>query len=66
VCEGAFVQVRDELDTFLWECGSGRELREKVFGVDIQHAAHLNVYETVPQMRDGYLMPIRIMPELEK
>lgn len=57
VCEGAFVQVRDELDTLLWECGSGRELREMGFGVDVQHAARLNEYEMVPCMRDGYLKP---------
>ena len=58
VCEGAFVQVRDELDTLLWACGSGRELREIGFGVDVQHAARLNVYEMVPCMRNGYLGPI--------
>ena len=56
VCEGAFVQVRDELDALLWECGSGRELGEMGFGMDVQHAARLNAYETVPHMRDGYLV----------
>lgn len=54
VCEGAFVQVRDDLPAMLWECGSGRELREKGFGIDVQHAARLNAYETVPHMRDGH------------
>ncbi len=58
VCEGAFVQVRDELDAVLWECESGRELREKGFGRDVEHAARLNVYETVPCMRDGCLESI--------
>lgn len=53
-CEGAFVQVRDDLHAMLWECGSGRELREKGFGMDVQHAARLNVYETVPHMRDDH------------
>lgn len=56
VCEGAFVQVREELDSILWECESGRELREMGFGVDVQHAARLNMYETVPQMREGHLV----------
>ncbi len=55
VCEGAFIQVRDDLHSLLWECGSGRELREKGFGVDVQHAARLNVYETVPHMRANRL-----------
>lgn len=53
-CEGAFVQVRGELHAMLWECGSGRELREKGFGLDVQYAARLNAYETVPHMRDDH------------
>ena len=57
VCEGAFVQVRDDLDIILWECDSGRELREMGFGVDVQHAARLNAYETVPHMRDNHFEP---------
>lgn len=57
VCEGAFVQVRDDLDAILWECASGRELRQMGFGVDVQHAALLNAYETVPHLRDGCFEP---------
>ncbi len=57
VCEGAFMQVRDDLDSILWECASGRELREMGFGVDVQHAARLNAYETVPHMRDDHFEP---------
>jgi 2-phosphosulfolactate phosphatase len=53
-CEGAFVQVQDDLHAMLWECGSGRELREKGFGRDVQHAPRLNAYETVPHMRGSY------------
>lgn len=57
VCEGAFVQVRDDLPAMLWECGSGHELREKGFREDVQHAARLNAYETVPHMRDSHFAP---------
>jgi 2-phosphosulfolactate phosphatase len=62
VCAGAFVQVRDDLHTLLWECGSGRELREKGFGGGCParctlHAARLNAYETVPHMRDRHFEP---------
>jgi 2-phosphosulfolactate phosphatase len=53
-CEGAFRQVRDDLHAMLWECGSGRELREKGFGIDVQHAACLDVYETVPHMQGDH------------
>jgi 2-phosphosulfolactate phosphatase len=52
VCEGAFMNVRDDLDTILWECASGQELREIGFGGDVQHAARLNVYQTVPYLRN--------------
>lgn len=57
ICEGAFVQVRDELESILWDCGSGRELRAKGFSTDIRHAARLNIYQVVPYMRDGRLEP---------
>jgi 2-phosphosulfolactate phosphatase len=59
VCEGAFVQVRDDLDAILWECASGRELRQIGFGMDVQHAARLNVYETVPHLHEGRFEPFR-------
>ena len=56
-CEGAFVQVRDDLHAMLWECAGGRELREKGFDMDVQHAARLNMYETVPHLRDHHFAP---------
>lgn len=57
MCEGAFLQVQDELHALLWECGSGRELREKGCGVDVEHAARLDAYETVPHMRADHFAP---------
>jgi hypothetical protein len=27
------------------------------FGADVEHAARLNIYETVPHMRDHYFAP---------
>jgi len=66
VCEGAFVQVRDDLDALLWECASGPELRQMGFGVDVQHAARLNVYETVPHLSDGRFEPFRLAPEFSR
>jgi len=55
VCEGAFLYVKDEIEQVMWECESGRELREKGFGVDVQHAAQLNVYDSVPFMHGDFL-----------
>ena len=54
-CEGAFCAVRDELPAVLWECGSGRELRERGHGEDVRHAARLNLYRCVPRMREERL-----------
>jgi 2-phosphosulfolactate phosphatase len=55
VCEGAFLHVRNDLMNVLWECESGRELREKGFGGDVWHAAQLNVYDISPIMRNDHL-----------
>lgn len=66
VCEGAFVHVRDDLDAMLWECGSGRELRAIGFGADVQHAARLNIYETVPHMRDNHFEPFDFISITDK
>ena len=55
VCEGAFLQVRDQLSALIWECGSGRELRAKGFAEDVEYAAQLNKYEVVPWMHDDHL-----------
>ena len=55
VCAGAFLHVRDKLEQVLWECDSGRELREKGFDGDVQHASQLNMYASVPTMQGDYL-----------
>ncbi len=58
VCEGAFLQCQQDLKALLWDCSSGRELREKGFEEDVILASRLNVYETVPHMRDSYLVAL--------
>ena len=55
VCEGAFLQARDQLPALIWDCGSGRELRTKGFEEDVKHAAQLNTYAAVPWMHDNHL-----------
>ncbi|HEY5004049.1 MAG TPA: hypothetical protein VII61_12895 [Ktedonobacteraceae bacterium] len=49
--------MQDRLETLLWDCGSGRELRAKGFEGDVISAARLNVYDTVPMMSDDHLKP---------
>jgi 2-phosphosulfolactate phosphatase len=55
VCQGAFLQAGDDLEALLWDCASGRELRERGFEQDIRHAARLDVYESVPLLRENRL-----------
>lgn len=55
LCEGAFLQCQHNLKALLWDCSSGRELREKGYEEDVILASQLNVYETAPYMEDGYL-----------
>jgi len=56
VCEGSFRQSRRNLDEIIWDCGSGRELREAGFGDDVRHAARLDLYDVAPLMQDGALI----------
>lgn len=51
-CAGAFVAAQPDLAAIVRECGSGRELYERGFGADVEHAARLNAYDAVPVMRD--------------
>ena len=55
VCENAFIGSRDKLSDILWECESGRELREIGFGDDVRFASQINRYNVVPILRDGVL-----------
>jgi 2-phosphosulfolactate phosphatase len=59
VCEGAFLHTRGELSEILWDCASGRELREKGFAEDVRHAARLNLYDSVPVLRGECLEQVR-------
>ncbi len=56
VCEGAFLHTQNDLRAILWECGSGRELREMGYSGDVEHSARLNVYDVAPIMRDERIL----------
>ncbi|MBI1923015.1 2-phosphosulfolactate phosphatase [Candidatus Poribacteria bacterium] len=53
VCRAAFLGSRERLGTLIWECGSGRELRERGFEADVRYAARLDVCEVIPLLVDG-------------
>jgi len=48
VCRSAFRGSLKRLDDLIWDCGSGRELRERGFADDVHLARKLNLYSTVP------------------
>lgn len=50
-CRATFRAMQEQLETVLWECESGQELRAKGLGEDVHHAAQLNVYDTAPVLR---------------
>ena len=53
VCAGAFNSSVNRLKDLIWDCGSGRELRERGFEEDVRYCSQLNVTEIVPIMKDG-------------
>jgi 2-phosphosulfolactate phosphatase len=55
VCAGAFYQARPRLGELLMNSYSGQELTQAGFGGDVEHACKLDMYKSVPMMRDGLL-----------
>jgi 2-phosphosulfolactate phosphatase len=51
VCINAFQNSEKILSELIWDCGSGRELRERGFENDVLHCGRLNVYNTVPLLK---------------
>jgi 2-phosphosulfolactate phosphatase len=49
----AFLDAQSELERYLTECGSGRELCGRGFSEDVAIAAALNVSDCVPLLREG-------------
>ncbi len=62
VAAQAFLAVRPELAAKLRACGSGRELMERGFGVDLDLAAAYGVSRVVPGLRDGAYSDVAAEP----
>jgi 2-phosphosulfolactate phosphatase len=56
VCENAFLGSRPLISELLWECGSGRELRERGFEEDVKHCSRVNVFDVVPLLVDDHFV----------
>jgi 2-phosphosulfolactate phosphatase len=48
VCAGAYNQSKTKIKELIWECGSGRELRDRGYGKDVRFSSQLNIFQTVP------------------
>lgn len=57
VCRAAFENSRSKLKEIIWECGSGRELRGKGFEADVSHCSQLNIFQTVPILKEDHFVP---------
>ncbi|PLR86816.1 2-phosphosulfolactate phosphatase [Bacillus canaveralius] len=53
---GAFHFSKSNLGGIIWECESGRELRDRGFEEDVKHCSRLNVYQTVPILHKDYFI----------
>lgn len=53
VCRAAFEASRNKIRGLLWECASGRELREKGLSDDVDRCSALDVIGTAPVLHDG-------------
>jgi 2-phosphosulfolactate phosphatase len=56
VCIAAFHNSEQKINELIWECGSGRELRQRGFENDVKHCSRLNVYETVPILNTDHFI----------
>jgi 2-phosphosulfolactate phosphatase len=53
VCAASFRAVEADLAELIWDCASGRELREAGFDDDVRYAAQLDCSTSMPLLRGG-------------
>lgn len=53
LCMSAFQYAKSNINEFIWDCGSGRELRERGFVEDVTHSAAIDVLQVVPTLQNG-------------
>ncbi|MDF2910571.1 MAG: 2-phosphosulfolactate phosphatase [Sporolactobacillus laevolacticus] len=59
LCAAAFTHAHQKISDLIWECGSGRELREKGFAEDVRHCSQLNIFQTVPLLKKDHFEDVR-------
>lgn len=58
VCAGAYVSSAGRIQELIWDCGSGRELRERGYEEDVRFCSRLNVSDIVPILKDGRFIAV--------
>ena len=53
VCVGAFEYAKNKLGELIWDCASGRELRERGFEQDVIHCAKADTSQAVPILHEN-------------
>lgn len=53
VCAAAWRGSKARFKELLWDCGSGRELREKGLGADVESVSQLDLYSVAPRLVQG-------------
>lgn len=58
--QSCYLQNRHRLHQALLDCSNGKRLTKLGFGADIEFCSRTNVYQVVPVLTDGVLVPSRI------
>jgi 2-phosphosulfolactate phosphatase len=48
VCIGSFEHSQKKLKELIWDCGSGRELRQRGYEEDVKYCSQFDIYQAVP------------------
>lgn len=53
VCIGAYKQSETIFRELIWDCGSGRELRERGYEQDVKYCFQIDVSDVVPILHEN-------------
>lgn len=56
VCIAAFEASRDRIKELIWDCGSGRELRERGFESDVEYCSQVDISSVVPILQENHFI----------
>lgn len=60
VCIGAFQSAKQKINEIIWECESGRELRNRGYEKDVKHCSRWDVYQTVPILNNNHFVSVEL------